>query len=484
MMRNWRFQKTLIPLIMLHCGLASAAERQPIRPLNVLFIVVDDLRPLLLSYGAPGMKSPIIDNLAHNGATFLRAYCQQALCNPSRSSVMTGVRPDSIDVYSLETHFRKARPDIVTLPQYFKQHGYVTRGLGKVFHSGLDDPQSWTVPHWFATRPTYGDVALDERYAGSDPANKLGPSWLAPTVSDDAFADGATAEKATEVLGELARDKKPFFLAVGFSRPHLPLVAPRRYFDLYPMAQVKVPNNRFPPRGAADIALTDSEELRQYADVPGKGPIPDELARNLVRAYMASTSYVDAQIGRVLVGLERAGLADSTVIIVWGDHGFHLGEHGIWCKGTNFEVAARSPLILVAPRAVPKGLRLSSLVEFVDIYPTVAELAGLPPPAGLEGVSLVPLLADPTRPWKSAAFTQHPRGDLMGRSMRTDRFRYTEWAPAGGQPVERELYDHELDDGENDNLANQARYRALVRDLSARLHAGWPAALPPRVGTN
>lgn len=467
-------------LMLLATALWCGCAHQP-APMNVLFIAVDDLRPQLLSYGAPGMKSPAIDALSRRGATFLRAYCQQALCNPSRASLLTGLRPDSIDVHSLETHFRRARPEIVTLPQYFKQRGYRTLALGKVFHNGLDDPQSWTDPSWHTPAPVYGDPENERRFEESYDAKRepFGPSWEVSGVADDHFNDGKVAARANQVLAELAHDRRPFFLAVGFSRPHLPLVAPRRYFELYPEAAVSLAANPFPPRGVADIALTDSAELRGYSDVPKSGPIPEPLARQLVRAYMASTSYVDAQIGRVVAELERQGLAERTLIVVWGDHGFHLGEHGIWCKGTNFEVAARSPMVLVAPRRVRPGTRIDALVEFVDIYPTLAELAGLPPVHGLEGVSLAPLLDQPTRRWKSAAFTQHPRGPLMGRSIRTERYRYTEWAQPGGEPVERELYDHAVDDAENDNLAKQPGYQGLISELAAKLHAGWRAALPP-----
>jgi arylsulfatase A-like enzyme len=486
-------------------GLAGCASVRtpPRKPLNVLFIAVDDLRPQLLSYGVPGMRSPSVDRLSRDGATFLRSYCQQALCNPSRASVLTGRRPDSIDVHSLETHFRKARPNIVTMPQYFKQRGYHTRALGKVFHRGFDDPASWSEPSWYPTAPTYGDPQierrLDEASAHADDAIRttvdaqtgitleshvnylkipFGPSWEAPDVADDALMDGATAVKATQVVAELARSGKPFFLAVGFSRPHLPMVAPRRYFDLYPPESVTLAANPFPPANAADIALTNSWELRLYADIPKRGPIPDDVARNLIRAYMASTSYIDAQIGRVVAALDAAGLRERTIIVVWGDHGFHLGEHGIWCKGTNFEVAARSPMVIVAPGVKP-GSRIDALVEFVDIYPTLVDLAGLPMPSEFEGVSLVTLMREPSRRWKSAAFTQHPRGKFMGRSIRTDRYRYTEWT-APNETTQRELYDHAVDDGENVNIADDPNNAALVKELSAKLHAGWRAALPPK----
>jgi arylsulfatase A-like enzyme len=447
------------------------AEARPAR-YNVVFIAVDDLRPQLLSYGVAGMKSPALDALGHRGAVFLRAYCQQALCNPSRASVMTGLRPDTIQVHTLADSFRRARPDVVTLPEFFKKNGYRTQPIGKVFHDWREDAQSWTEPVWTATKPFYRDMRPE---AGS--GVHAGPSWESPAIADDQLIDGMIAEQAVQALAKRARDGQPFFLGVGFSRPHLPLVVPRRYFELYPENTVVSVANPFPPRGAVDIALTDSSELRAFPDVPKEGPIPPELATKLTRAYMASTSYIDAQIGKVTDALAKNGLADRTVVVVWGDHGFHLGEHGIWGKSTNFEVAARAPMIIAAPKRVRPGTRIDALVEFVDIFPTVVELAGFVPPKELEGISLVPLMEDPKRPWKSAAFTQHQRGDWMGRSIRTERYRYTEWTH-DGEATQRELYDHATDDAENDNLAANPGHEAVIHELSERLHAGWRAALP------
>lgn len=477
------------------------------RKLNVLFIAVDDLKPELGCYGVPLIKSPNIDALAAEGLLFERAYCQQAVCSPSRTSLLLGRRPDTTKVYDLQTHFRKTLPDVVTLPQHFKNHGYITRGLSKIYHGGLDDRASWSVPHWSPVGPSYGKpqtlAALAEETrrlrAEKGPATEVlerdpktgtvlrvtapkwrarGPAWEDPDVPDDALPDGKTTAEAIHLLREIK--DRPFFLAVGYLKPHLPFVAPKRYFDLYRREDIPLAPNPFPPKNCPPIALTNWGELRAYKDIPEKGPLSDETARDLVRAYYACISYIDAQIGRLLKTLEELGLKDDTVVILWGDHGWHLGDHGLWCKHTNFESATRVPMILRVPGQKHPGHKTEALVEFVDIYPTLCELCGLPLPEGLEGTSMVPLLDDPNRPWKTAAFSQYPRGKVMGYSLRTDRYRYTEWHPQQpGQPVDVELYDHEVDPREDVNLAEEPDMAAVRRELSERLKAGWRAALPP-----
>ena len=474
--------------------------------MNVLFIAVDDLRPDVGCYGVTGVKSPNIDRLAAEGFLFERAYCQQAVCSPSRTSLLTGRRPDTTRVYDLSTHFRRNLPDLVTLPEHFKKHGYHTQGLSKIYHGGLDDPQSWSVPHWTPNAPGYltpeGQQAVaaarerlraqpnrprGDQVTEKDPKTGLplfiqrrgqakGLSWEAPECADNALADGMTADRAVKLLGELK--DKPFFLAVGFLKPHLPFVAPRKYLDLYSPTDIRLAANPNPPEGMPPLAMTDFGELRSYADINKKGPIPDEKARDLIRAYRAATSYTDAQIGRVLDELQRLGLAERTVVVLWGDHGWHLGEHGHWCKHTNFEVATHAPLIVRAPNVGKPGTRIQALSEFVDIYPSLCELAGLPLPEGLEGTSFAPLLADPQRPWKPAAFSQYPRGKAMGYSMRTDRYRYTEWGEPGTEPAGRELYDHQTDPNENLNLAGKPEHAELVSKLSRALKAGWRQAKP------
>lgn len=475
---------------------ASAAE--PSDKPNVLFIAVDDLRPQVGCYGDPIAKTPNIDRLASQGLLFNRAYCQQALCSPSRTSLLTGRRPDTTRIYELETHFRKNSPDLVTLPQYFKQHGYHVQGLSKIYHGGLDDPQSWSVPHWSSSAPQYGGQdtlqSLKKKRQKlklkTQPAREIdpktgtvlkapqavnrvfGPAWEAPDVPDNALADGQTADRAVEVLRQIKG--KTFFLAVGFLKPHLPFVAPKKYYDLYSLEAIKAASNPFPPKGVPPMALTNSGELRRYEGMPKRDqPFSDLQSRELIRAYYASSSYTDAQIGKVIDELNRLGLRENTIIILWGDHGWQLGEHGLWCKHTNFELATRTLMILSPPRYATAGRKTDALVEFVDIYPTLCELAGLPIPGEVEGRSMTGLLRNPDQPFKDCAFSQYPRGKLMGRSMRTDRYRYTEWAEPGQAPVAVELYDHETDPGENVNLAAQPESKPIVDRLGKELKEKW-----------
>ena len=473
---------------------------------NVLFIAVDDLRPELGCYGVKHIKTPNIDKLASNGIVFNRAYCQQAVCSPSRTSLMTGLRTDSTKVHDLRTHFRGTIPDVVTLSQYFKQNGYHAQGIGKIYHGGLDDVHSWSVPSWNAKVASYhkpeSRAMLDKMRRELKKAGKLrrneilekdpktgavlklrrigkralGPAWEDPDVSDNTLRDGMLADHAIETLNEIK--DKPFFLAVGFYKPHLPFVAPKRYFDLYPAETIRSASNPFAPKDVPSIALHTFGELRSYGDIPAKGPLPAGKDRELIRAYFAAVSFVDAQIGRVLDELDRLKLRDKTIIILWGDHGWHLGEHGLWCKHTNFEIATRVPMILSAPQQKTRGVKTNALSEFVDIYPTLCELAGLPIPDGLEGTSMVPLLQEPDRPWKPAAFSQYPRGKGMGYSMRTDRYRYTEWQATDDTLVGVELYDYENDPQGNVNIAKAPENKERIAKLSKILNAGWQAALP------
>jgi len=462
----------------------------PNRP-NVLLICVDDLKPLLGCYGYAGVKTPNIDRLAARGVLFEKAYCNQAVCSPSRNALMTGLRPTTLGIYDLGTNFRRAVPDATTLSQYFMQHGYRTEAMGKIYHVGhgnTNDPASWSVPHW---QPRGGGYALKESTANSRPSRTGGPRGAATEcadVPDSAYGDGMIADEAIKRLREAKeRPGQPFFIAVGFLKPHLPFVAPKKYWDLYSPSSFEPPKNQKPPEGAPEFAPTTWGELRQYSDIPEVGPLSIEQQRRLIHGYHAAVSYMDAQLGRVLDELGRLGLMDNTIIVLWGDHGWHLGDHGMWCKHTNYEQANRIPLIFSGPMIV-RGGRSSALAETVDIYPTLCELAGLPVPKGLEGASFVNVLNDPARATtKPAVFHAYPRsprgiGELIGRAVRTDRYRLVEWKKPGAaaQTAILELYDYETDPEETRNIASEKpEIVSSLRAMLARLPEAKPQLKSP-----
>ncbi len=442
---------------------------------NVLFIAVDDMNNDLGCYGDPLVKSPNIDGLAKMGVRFDRAYCQFPLCSPSRSSVMTGLRPDTTRVFDLQYHFRKGLPDVVTLPQLFGNNGYHTARVGKIYHygnpgqigtSGLDDPASWQEFYNPAGRDKTA-LELDViRYTGK----KGGPLGAEMAFlndkpgKDEEHTDGKVATKAIELLE--THKNEPFFLAVGFYRPHCPWITPGGYFEKYSLDTMKLPEVApgFPttvPEGA----------LASTKPWPNLGVTPDQ-ARECKLAYYAAISFVDAQIGRVLDSLDRLGLRDNTIIVFWSDHGYHLGEHGLWFKQSCFEESARVPMIIVPPGTRNAGKACSRTVELIDLYPTLADFAGLTPPKGLEGVSLRPLLEDPSAESSRPAFTQVQRGGFPGHSVRTARWRYTEWDfGAKGS----ELYDHNADPQEQHNLAPDPKYSATVVEMKSLLKIVHPA---------
>ena len=447
------------------------------RKMNVLFIAVDDLRPELGCYGKKHIISPNIDRLAARGLLFERTYCQQAVCAPSRASIMSGVRPDTSRIYDLNTPLRTAMPNVLSLPQHFKNNGYETLSIGKIYHHPKDDLRGWTAgPYRAGTFPegawkgrgylTKEAFAQMEKYNKANPKMQgRGPAFEAADVPDNSYPDGANTDHA---LKELSRLKdKPFFIAMGFYKPHLPFNSPKKYWDMYRPADIKLADNPFIPKNAPTYAMTNWGELRNYYGIPKKGPCPDKLARQLIHGYYACVSYIDTQIGRLLDELDRLKLSDKTVIILWGDHGWKLGEHGGWCKHTNFEIDTHVPMILSVPEMKTAGRRTRALTEYVDIYPTLSEACGLDLPDHLEGHSMMPLLEDPERSWKKAAFSQYPRGRVMGYSMRTKRFRYTEWQDAGTKKVmSSELYDHEKDPHENVNAAGDPEYKQETQRLS------------------
>lgn len=438
---------------------------------NVLFIAVDDLAPALGCLGDVVARTPHIDHLAATGVCFERAYNQLPLCNPTRASVMTGLRPDQIRVYDLDRHFRDELPDVVTLPQVFQKAGYDVARVGKLYHynvpasigtDGFDDPPSWQKTF----NPRGRDKDEEHLIFNAEPHRKISAalSWLAAEGEDTDQTDGMIATQAIKLMAS-QDGSRPFFLGVGFFRPHTPYVAPKKYFDLYPLETLRLPFS--PKDDRADIPV---------AAFAHNCPIPhynlDELTlRKALQAYYACVSFIDAQVGRLLTCLNENGLAENTIVVLWSDHGYHLGEHnGIWQKRTLFEQSARSPLIIRAPGMTGNGQPCRRIVEFVDIYPTVTALAGLPSPTSLAGKDLSPLLANPRTPWDSVAVTQVLRPDddrlnsmVMGCSIRDARWRFTEWAN-GKEGVE--LYDHYADPMEFHNLAihpDDVALRAMKR---------------------
>jgi uncharacterized sulfatase len=432
---------------------------------NVLLVVVDDLACVLGCYGHPLAKSPATDALAKRALHFERAYCQYPVCNPSRTSMLTGLRPDSTGVLDNQTHLRKTLPKAVTLPQLFRAGGYTTVSLGKIFHRGLtmedtrpemDDAASWDVRRYFHSTPT-GLKGEGRNMTGGKHA---WCRWVAAEGGDEDQPDGQIAAEAVQIIEKKA--DKPWFLAVGFHKPHDPFIAPKKYFDLYPLDRLPVhrpPEGRATPPAPAvgrgwDFSLTDRER------------------REFLRCYLACVSFMDAQLGKVLAALTRSKRWGDTVVVFVGDHGYHLGEHGWWNKNTLFELSARVPMMVWAPGMKAAGKTTIALVEMVDIYPTLADFCGVAAPAGLEGKSFRPLLDEPDRKWKQAAFTQVQRGKFAGRSVRTDRWRYTEW-DGGARGVE--LYEPAKDPAGYFNLAEKPEYAETVKELK-KLLAGGPKA--------
>jgi iduronate 2-sulfatase len=453
--------------------------------------MADDFRPELASYGSPA-HTPNLDRLAKRSMQFDRAYCQQAMCNPSRSSMLTGRRPDFLGLYVNGTHFRELRPDLMTLPLWFKQQGYTTRCVGKIFHNWhtkeKGDARSWSAPE-FLHYAHHGDD--DAQIAGALPPN------LAATTSgfgyakngicecrdvpDEAYYDGRVAAEAVRVLDELKN--APFFLAVGFWKPHAPFNAPKKYWDLYERAKLP-PLDPRRAEGAPEIAFHDSREI---LGPPGEQARPTpEQAAEMRHGYFANIAYLDAQLGRVLDALDRSGVADRTVITFVGDHGYHIGEHSLWGKTSNFEFDARVPFFISVPGSKHRGKRTGALVELLDLFPTLVDLCRLPKPNGLEGSSLVPVLEDPGARIKPAAFTQHPRSAYydreppghpvaMGCSVRTERVRYTEWRDwKSGEVIATELYDSAEDPFEMRNVTGSPELASMRREAAELLRIQFP----------
>lgn len=481
---------------------------------NVLFIPVDDLKPMLACYGDEKIKTPNIDRLAAKGTVFLNNSCQMALCGPSRASIMTGLYPDQTGVWDLQTKMRDVTPDVLTIPQFFKQQGYITTGMGKTFDprcvdNGKDhDAQSWSIPYGsvpeIRSRDHFQDFVnpltveagrsaeaqlagrvFNPGYLKNREMAKIGgplarPSTESMDVPDDAYPDGALVNAAMKMLDRLAAEEAPFFLSVGFHKPHLPFVAPKKYWDLYDRDAIELAEFQNPPAGSPKIALKGFggiSELGAYSDIPREAELSEELQRRLIHGYMATVSYVDAQVGKLMDRLETLGLAENTIICLWGDHGFHLGDHKFWTKHTNFEQAVRSPLIVFSPRSFQPG-KTNAPTEFVDVFPTLADLCGLEVPTHLPGKSLVPLMSDPDASFRDSAMTQYAKGakgkPAMGYSLRDERYRYTKWiqidfkkGERSGPLLARELYDYLKDPLETENLVDDAAYKKIVQRFEA-----------------
>ncbi|EMI20800.1 Iduronate-2-sulfatase [Rhodopirellula maiorica SM1] len=524
----------------------SDGDRSASMP-NVLFIAVDDLRPELGCYGSEIAITPNLDALASDGLLFNRAYCQEAICSPSRASLMTGARPDTIGVVENNAKFRDLNPDIITLSQHFIANGYEAVHCGKIFHSPAhaDMANSWSrspSKKNLKLKAPSGTYALPEnqaiqkrnletlqaKYGEGIRGTGLvhGPAYECADVPDQAYRDGYNTDLAIATMKELAGSDQPFFLGLGFFKPHLEFIAPKRYWDLYDPAAIPLATQDKAPVDGAAMGLHASFELRVRDGIPKTGAIDPELARTLRHAYLACVSYVDAQVGRMITALDDAGLRENTIIIVWGDHGWHLGDMGVWGKATNYEIATRVPLMIWTPDmpAGTRGKTTEALVELVDMYPTLCDLAGISKPSHLEGTSFQPLLKNPNREWKSAAFSQFPnpalrewaanplqpsmretffgpliqeveqriisqQGEkwdrelfenrLMGYTMRTDRYRLVVWKDTENPqaaPIDIELYDHQNDPNETVNIAD--RSPDVLTKLLAQFDKGWQGQRP------
>ncbi len=511
----------------------SVLAQQKAKP-NVLFIAIDDLKPILGCYGDNLIKTPNIDRLAKMGTVFMSNYVQQAVCGPTRASLMTGRRPDYTKVWDLKTKMRDVNPDILSLPQYFITQGYTTQGLGKIYDvrcvdKDIDKP-SWTVPYYKTTIKYFpaqmGEPALD-RYqlpetkaliakyikealdkgktqaeANEYAQTKIKPSVECADLPDNAYIDGANMLQAKDILVQLSKSNNPFFFAVGISKPHLPFIAPKKYWDLYKREDMPVAKFQEQTKNAVPVAYHNAGELRGYTDIPpltsftDQKPfgltLPIDKQKELIHGYHAAVSFTDANVGKLLDALDSLGLTKNTIIVLWGDHGWHLGDHNLWCKHTNFEEATRAPLIIAAPGI--KSSKTNSQSEHIDIFPTLCELAGLSIPTSLDGKSLVPLMKNPKASVKEYSVSQYPRSNAtaenerlgyadanaMGYSIRTKQYRYTIWMNNGfrsTQPFNKdliigiELYDYKKDPLEKVNVAKDKKYAAVSKDMNSKMLA-------------
>ncbi|MBV6641467.1 MAG: sulfatase [Cyclobacteriaceae bacterium] len=444
--------------------LTSSCGEKEEKKLNVLFIAVDDLRPQLGSFGVSGVISPNIDRLAAMGTIFPEAYCNIPVCGASRASILTGLRPTINRFLSFDTRIDEQAPGVTTLPGHFKANGYYTITNGKVAHHKGDCIGAWD-EEWRPKGPGR-NFLIPENAAMDAVEGQRGPAWENADVPDSAYHDGKIALKAISDLKRLKEKDQPFFLAVGFKKPHLPFNAPTKYWDMYDPEKIGLADNPFKPEKAPDQAMHNFGELRNYSGIPQEGPVSDSVALNLRHGYHACVSYMDAQLGLVLDELERLDLADNTIIVLWGDHGWNLGEHGLWCKHCNFHTSINAPLIVAAP-GFKGGQKALTRAEFVDIYPTICELAGLPLPGHLQGKSFVSVMDDPNSSHKDFALSKWYNGLTIVK----DQFHYTEWRNKDDSLYARMLYDHSKDPHENVNVVGEEKYQEDIVVLSAIMKA-------------
>lgn len=452
-----------LALALVSCGNNKENNHIPEQP-NILFIAVDDLRPQLGCYGAEMISSPNIDQLAAEGTRFDRSYCNIPVCGASRASLMTGLRPARNHFLTYLTRADEDAPGITTLPKHFRKHGYQTISNGKIFHHDNDAADSWDeIWHPKSSSASWRDYAILENVIQDTSGITRGPAFERADVSDNAYKDGKTAEKVIQDLRKLKESGKPFFLAAGFLKPHLPFNAPEKYWEIYD-GKVQLPDNNFQPANAPDESMHNFGELRAYADIPPNGPVSDEMAFSLIHGYYACVSYTDAQIGKVLHALEELELEQSTIVILWGDHGWNLREHGLWCKHCNYETSLHTPMIVKVP-GTKQVAASSQIVEHVDIYPTLCELAGLSLPDHLEGASFRELLFNEDALSDGVAISQWFEGVT---TIRDDHF-YTEWIDDDDQMFTRMLYDHAVDPQENVNVSEDPENAAVIEALSEEM---------------
>ena len=539
------FQSLLFAFSLIWLSPADA-EAQQKRP-NILFIAIDDLKPEIGAYGSRMVKTPNIDRLAASGTVFMANYCQQAVCGPTRASLMTGMRPDHTKVYNMEVRMRNLNPGILTLPQHLWAQGYSTQGIGKVYDSRCVDEEidkpSWSVPY-HTTQNRYYARGFAEPVTGRYQSaatrleaerlekeaqaqgmskqqvrqylmDKVKPSVENADVPDNAYNDGANVLQAIDILGGLAKGEAPFFFAVGLAKPHLPFVAPKKYWDLYRREDMPVAKYQLMSKGGVDVSMHNSGELRNYSDIAplirpetekGYGiTLPEDKQRELLHGYYAAISYTDANVGRLLKALDSLGLRENTIVVLWGDHGWHLGDHNLWCKHSTFEQATRTPLIISAPGIRPSQTRSHS--EFVDIFPTLCELTGSPIPGHLHGRSQVAVMKDPSKKVKDFSVSQYPRAiakgtplpaghtssKVMGYALRSGRYRYTVWMGNDWKSdmpfdasalIGQELYDYDTDPEERVNLAGSKAHVQAQADMHAKMMSYFADARSRAVAMN